>query len=89
VGYRTEGGDEITGDRIDLIALVDAAGRILRHCPQAGAMALAVAAALPGTLVHEVARTLPGCPHASATSRVRSRSGPTYRRSMIVGRSTR
>ena len=70
-GYRALSGVEVAADQVDLLARAFSAGRIVRGCPERGAIALAVAAAVPGTVVHEVARTLPGVPtrigHVSGT----------------------
>lgn len=45
-----------------LLARIMSMGKLHHACTGSGAIALAVAAALPGTVVAEVARTLPGVP---------------------------
>ena len=59
-GYRTSAGVEVTADRIDLLARIMSMGKLHHAYTGTGSIALAVAAALPGTLVNEIARTLPG-----------------------------
>lgn len=69
--YRTSKGVEVGADRIDLLARSLERGRLSQACTGTGSIGLAVAAALPGSVVAEVARTLPGVPtrigHASGT----------------------
>jgi 2-methylaconitate cis-trans-isomerase PrpF len=62
-GYRSTQGAEVPAEAIDLLARFTAAARGPggdAGDPGEGAIALAVAAAVPGTVVAEVARTLPG-----------------------------
>lgn len=69
--YRTSAGVEVAADRVDLLARLLSMGMLHPACTGSGSIALAVAAALPGTVVAEVARTLPGVPtrigHVSGT----------------------
>ena len=60
--YRTEAGEEVTADRIDVLARLVSGGRLHHGLTGATAISLAAAAALPGSVVNEVARTLPGLP---------------------------
>ena len=62
VSYRATTGVDVPADRIDLLARVLSNGRLHPAHSATGSIALAVAAALPGTVVSEVARTLPGVP---------------------------
>jgi 2-methylaconitate cis-trans-isomerase PrpF len=71
LGYRSGAGVDIAPDAIDLLVRgLDARGPS-RDGAGADALAVAVAAAVPGTVVAEVARTLPGVPtrigHAGGT----------------------
>jgi 2-methylaconitate cis-trans-isomerase PrpF len=60
--YRSAGGVDISADRVDLLARTISQGRLEPSLAAGCAMAIAVAAALPGTVVNEIARTLPGVP---------------------------
>ncbi len=69
--YRTSAGEEISVERIDVLARIMSMGRMHHAFTATGSIALAAAAALPGTIVNELARTLPGVAtrigHASGT----------------------
>jgi hypothetical protein len=56
-GYRASGGEDVPADAIDLLVREPARPG---HDAADGALAVAVAAAVPGTVVADVARTLPG-----------------------------
>jgi 2-methylaconitate isomerase len=58
--YRSSAGVEIAAESIDLLARIMSMGRLHHAFTGTGAIALAVAAAVPGTVVADVARTLPG-----------------------------
>lgn len=60
--YRSSGGADIGRDHIDLVARIVSMGKLHHAFTGTGSIALAAAAALPGTVVAEVARTLPGVP---------------------------
>ena len=62
VGYRTSAGVDIERSGVDVVARIVSMGRLHHAFTGTGSIALAVAAALPGTVVSEVARTLPGVP---------------------------
>ena len=62
VGYRTSAGADVGADRIDLLARIMSMGKLHHAFTGTGSIALAAAAALPGTVVGEIARTLPGVP---------------------------
>ncbi|MCL4747257.1 MAG: 2-methylaconitate cis-trans isomerase PrpF [Burkholderiaceae bacterium] len=69
--YRTSSGEEVSVERIDVLARIMSMGRLHHAFTGTGSIALAAAAALPGTIVNEVARTLLGVAtrigHASGT----------------------
>lgn len=60
--YRTSAGVDVPAERIDVLARIMSMGRLHHAFTGTGSIALAVAAALPGSVVNEVARTLPGLP---------------------------
>jgi hypothetical protein len=60
--YRTSAGIDVPADRIDLLARILSKGRLHDGFTGGSSAAMAAAAALPGSVVHEVARTLPGVP---------------------------
>lgn len=60
--YRSSGGADIGRDHIDLVARIVSMGKLHHAFTGTGSIALAAAAALPGTVVAEVTRTLPGVP---------------------------
>ncbi|MGD9942515.1 MAG: 2-methylaconitate cis-trans isomerase PrpF [Burkholderiaceae bacterium] len=60
--YRSSSGAEISADRIDVLARILSMGKLHHAFTGTGSIALAAAAALPGTVVNEVTRTLPGVP---------------------------
>ena len=62
VGSRTRAGVAGGADRIDLLARIMSMGKLHHAFTGTGSIALAAAAALPGTVVGEIARTLPGVP---------------------------
>lgn len=61
-GYRASSGIDIAADSFDLLARVLSAGGRVPADGDSRLLALAAAAALPGSLVHEIVRTLPGVP---------------------------
>lgn len=69
--YRTSAGVDVPAERVDLLARIMSMGKLHHAYTGTGSIALAVAAALPGTLVHEMVRILPGLPtrigHVSGT----------------------
>jgi 2-methylaconitate cis-trans-isomerase PrpF len=60
--YRSAAGAEVSAAEVDLLARGWRGGSALAATPLSAAIAVAVAAAVPGSLVHAVARTLPGLP---------------------------
>ncbi len=60
--YRTSSGREVPATSIDLLARIMSMGRLQDDFTGTGSVALAVAAALPGSVVNQVARALPGVP---------------------------
>ncbi len=58
--YRSSAGAEIAAERIDVLARIVSMGKLHHAFTGTGSIALAAAAATPGTIVNEVARTLPG-----------------------------
>ncbi|MDP8922990.1 MAG: hypothetical protein M3O34_08965 [Chloroflexota bacterium] len=56
VGYATTGGVELREDRVDLVARMLSMGKTHRTMAGTGAFCTAVAAAIEGTVVHEVTR---------------------------------
>ena len=54
------GAAEIHGDQVDVLARMLSHGKIQASMAGAGAIAVAAAAALPGSVVSELTRTLPG-----------------------------
>ena len=62
VAYRSSAGVDIDQSGIDVVARIVSMGKLHHAFTGTGSIALAVAAALPGTVVSEVARTLPGVP---------------------------
>jgi 2-methylaconitate isomerase len=59
-GYRSSAGVDVPAESIDLLARIMSMGKLHHAFTGTGSIALAVAAAVPGTVVAEVARTLPG-----------------------------
>jgi 2-methylaconitate isomerase len=62
VAYKTERGEVVSAEAMDLSARLLVKGRLLNDLPGPAAVALAASAALPGSVAHEIARTLPGVP---------------------------
>ena len=58
-GYRTLAGETVEPHAVDLVARVVSMGKVHRAFALTGAMCLAVAARIPGTVAHEAA-ALPG-----------------------------
>jgi 2-methylaconitate cis-trans-isomerase PrpF len=69
--YQSGNGRAIQADDMDVLARFFVNGQLHHAETGSGAMALGIAAALPGTLANQIARTLPGIPtrigHASGT----------------------
>jgi probable AcnD-accessory protein PrpF len=90
--YRSSAGTEVPADSIDLLARIVSMGKLHHAYTGTGSIALAVAAAVPGTVVADVARTLPGVAtrigHVSGTlavgAEVSCREGPGGGRSWLV-----
>ncbi|RCS59918.1 2-methylaconitate cis-trans isomerase PrpF [Parvibium lacunae] len=60
VTYRSSAGNEISRESVDILARMLSMGKPHHAIAGTASIALAVAAALPGTVVSDVARTLPG-----------------------------
>lgn len=60
MSYKAAGGGDVPRDSIDVLARSVAEGRMQRGFGTRSAISLAVAAAVPGSVVSQVARTLPG-----------------------------
>jgi 2-methylaconitate isomerase len=60
MAYRTASGRDVAAYEYDVLARVMSMGRVHPAFTDSGAIALGVAAALPGTIANEIARTLPG-----------------------------
>ncbi len=60
--FSTTSGRAIQADEIDIVARMMVMGRIHPSYSGVGSISLGIAAALPGTIAHEIARTLPGIP---------------------------
>lgn len=58
--FRTSAGVEVGAERIDVLARIMSMGRLHHAYTGTGSIALGAAAALPGSLANEIARTLPG-----------------------------
>lgn len=58
--YRVAGGKQVQAEELDVIARMISMGRLHHAIPGTGAVAVAVAAALPGTLVHALTGDLGG-----------------------------
>ncbi|HYF60828.1 MAG TPA: 2-methylaconitate cis-trans isomerase PrpF [Burkholderiaceae bacterium] len=69
--FRSSAGVEVPADSIDVLARIMSMGKLHHAFTGTGSIALAVAAAVPGTVVADAARTLPGVAtrigHASGT----------------------
>jgi probable AcnD-accessory protein PrpF len=91
-GYRSSAGTDVPADSIDLLARIVSMGKLHHAYTGTGSIALAVAAAVPGTVVADVARTLPGVAtrigHVSGTlavgAEVSCQEGPGGSRSWTV-----
>ncbi|VCU70772.1 3-methylitaconate isomerase [Pigmentiphaga humi] len=60
MAYKSASGADVPRDSIDVLARIVADGRMQRGFGTRNALALAVAAAVPGSVVSQMARTLPG-----------------------------
>ena len=97
IAYRSSAGVDIDQHGVDVVARIVSMGRLHHAFTGTGSIALAVAAALPGTVVSEVARTLPGVPtrigHASGVlavgAVVESRDGRWQVDRAVLSRSAR
>lgn len=58
--YRVAGGKQVQAEELDVIARMISMGKLHHAIPGTGAVAVAVAAALPGTLVHTLTGDLDG-----------------------------
>ncbi|WP_288505056.1 2-methylaconitate cis-trans isomerase PrpF [uncultured Pseudomonas sp.] len=58
--YRVAGGKQVQAEELDVIARMISMGKLHHAIPGTGAVAVAVAAALPGTLVHTLSGDLDG-----------------------------
>lgn len=69
--FRTQAGNDIASDAVDILAQFLPVGPLQQGFDGVGSIALAMAAAIPGTIANEIARTLPGIPtrvgHPSGT----------------------
>lgn len=59
--YRVAGGKQVQAEELDVIARMISMGKLHHAIPGTGAVAVAVAAALPGSLVHTLTGDLDGC----------------------------
>ena len=70
-GYKASNGLDVAAGSIDVLARMMSMGKLHHAFTGTGSLALAVAAALPGSVVNQVARSLPGLPtrigHVSGT----------------------
>jgi 2-methylaconitate isomerase len=95
--YRSSAGVDVDAQGIDVLARIVSMGKLHHAFTGTGSIALAVAAALPGTIVSEVARTLPGVPtrigHASGVLAVGAvldqRDGAWHVERAVMSRSAR